>query len=259
MVVRRSDESQPEGPVETPQLGQGAVVERSAAGSVGPGELRMLQHGGENPCEPSFRQQHAPRNTEPHPSASANGRQGIYAALDLGTNNCRLLVARPSRRGFMVIDAFSRIIRLGEGMSASGRLGEAAMGRTWEALKICAAKMHRRGVSRSRLVATEACRAAANGPEFIERVNDELGLSIEILSREAEARLAVSGCASLLDPESDLVLVFDIGGGSSEIVWLDLSRRKGDWRRSRSGRLDAMNCIAAWTSLPVGVVTLAER
>ncbi len=159
----------------------------------------------------------------------------------------------------MVIDAFSRIIRLGEGMGRSGRLGDAAMERTWEALKICAAKMRRRGVSRSRLVATEACRTAANGAEFIDRVRHELGLSIEILSREAEARLAVSGCATLLDTDSDLVLVFDIGGGSSEVVWLDLARRKGDWRRSMGDRLEAMNCIAAWTSLPVGVVTLAER
>ena len=183
----------------------------------------------------------------------------VYAALDLGTNNCRLLVARPSRRGFRVLDAFSRIIRLGEGVMTSGRLSDAAMARTWDALKICAAKMRRHRVSRSRLGATEACRIAHNGAEFVADVALGLGLEIEILSREAEARLAVSGCASLLDVESDLALVFDIGGGSSELIWLDLTRRKGSWRRSLPDQLEAMSCIAAWTSLPVGVVTLAER
>jgi exopolyphosphatase/guanosine-5'-triphosphate,3'-diphosphate pyrophosphatase len=183
----------------------------------------------------------------------------VYAALDLGTNNCRLLVARPSRRGFFVLDAFSRIIRLGEGVMTSGRLSEAAMARTWDALKICAAKMRRHRVSRARLVATEACRIAENGPDFVARVAHDLGLEIEILSREAEAKLAVSGCASLLDVKSDLALVFDIGGGSSELIWLDLAQRKGAWRRSLAERLEAMSCIAAWTSLPLGVVTLAER
>lgn len=182
-----------------------------------------------------------------------------YAALDLGTNNCRLLVARPSRRGFQVIDAFSRIIRLGESLAATGYLSEAAMSRTLDALKVCAAKMRRHNVVRARLVATEACRIAQNGREFIERIRRELGLNFEILSREAEARLAVSGCATLLDDESDLALVFDIGGGSSELVWLDLSRRRKSWGRSVGHRLEAMNCISAWTSLPVGVVTLAER
>jgi exopolyphosphatase/guanosine-5'-triphosphate,3'-diphosphate pyrophosphatase len=183
----------------------------------------------------------------------------VYAALDLGTNNCRLLVARPSRRGFHVLDAFSRIIRLGEGVMTSGCLSEAAMARTWDALKICAEKMRRHRVSRSRLVATEACRIAENGPDFVARVARDLGLEIEILSREAEAKLAVSGCVPLLDVDSDLALVFDIGGGSSELIWLDLARRKGAWRRSLADRLEAMSCISAWTSLPVGVVTLAER
>lgn len=182
-----------------------------------------------------------------------------YAALDLGTNNCRLLIARPSRRGFQVVDAFSRIIKLGEGVSATGRLSDAAMARTFDALRICAAKLRRHNVRRARLVATEACRVAANGGDFIERVARELGLKIEILSRETEARLAVSGCATLLDDNADLALVFDIGGGSSELVWLDLTQRRGNWRRSLGHRLEAMNCIAAWTSLPVGVVTLAER
>ncbi len=183
----------------------------------------------------------------------------VYAALDLGTNNCRLLIARPTRRGFQVVDAFSRIIRLGEGVTATGRLCSMAMDRTWDALRVCAAKMRRHNVARARLVATEACRAAENGPEFIARIGRGLGLNIEILSREAEAKLAVSGCATLLDDNSDLALVFDIGGGSSELIWLDLTRRRRSSRHSMGHRLEAMNCIAAWTSLPVGVVTLAER
>lgn len=191
----------------------------------------------------------------------------VYAALDLGTNNCRLLVARPSRRGFKVVDAFSRIIRLGEGVTATGKLSAEAMQRTHQALHICASKVARHNVTRSRLVATEACRIASNAPEFLDRVKKEIGLEIEILSREDEARLAVSGCASLIDPDVDLVLVFDIGGGSSELIWLDVSRRQPangrtvHYRpgRSLSDRVDAQNCILDWTSLPVGVVTLAEK
>lgn len=182
-----------------------------------------------------------------------------YGALDLGTNNCRLLVAKPSRRGILVVDAFSRIIRLGEGVGATGRLSEAAMTRTLEALRICSSKLDRARVARARLVATEACRVADNGMEFLARVHDELGLDIELLTPEAEARLAVAGCAALLDGRTDLTLVFDIGGGSSELIWLDLSRRQNPGRRSVADRMEAQSCIAAWTSLPVGVVSLAER
>jgi exopolyphosphatase / guanosine-5'-triphosphate,3'-diphosphate pyrophosphatase len=183
----------------------------------------------------------------------------VYGALDLGTNNCRLLLARPSRRGFRVIDAFSRIIRLGEGVSQTGRLSEAAMERTMDALRVCAGKMARNHVRRARLVATEACRVADNGAEFLARVKNGLDLDIEILSREAEARLAVSGCASLVDPNCVYVLVFDIGGGSSELIWLDLTRRRPAGRPFLADRSAAQACMAAWTSLPVGVVTLAER
>lgn len=182
-----------------------------------------------------------------------------YGALDLGTNNCRLLVAHPSRRGFVVIDAFSRIIRLGEGVSRSGRLSDPAMDRTIQALKICRDKMRRRSVKRSRLISTAACRIAENSDEFIARVLDQTGLELEIISQETEARLAVSGCASLLDPACDGALIFDIGGGSSELIWLDLSKRSHNWRSSIHDRLDAQNCIKAWTSLSLGVVTLAEE
>ena len=195
-------------------------------------------------------------------AAVGHHQRGIgpaYGALDLGTNNCRLLVARPSRRGFVVIDSFSRIIRLGEGLSRSGRLSGMAMDRTINALKICRNKMQRRCVRRSRLISTEACRIAENSDEFIARVREETGLELEIVSQETEAKLAVSGCASLLDPACDGALIFDIGGGSSELIWLDLSKRSRNWRASIHDWLDAQNCISAWTSLPIGVVTLAEK
>ncbi|MXN64417.1 Ppx/GppA family phosphatase [Stappia sp. GBMRC 2046] len=183
------------------------------------------------------------------------GRQQdtLYAALDLGTNNCRLLVARPETRGFRVVDAFSKIVRLGEGLGRTRRLSDDAMDRAVEALDCCRDKLMQRGVERFRLIATEACRAAENGESFIDRVRDQTGLSLEIVSRETEARLAVAGCASLVDPEADGVVLFDIGGGSSEIVWLDLRNRCG----ARGYALTKF--IRAWISLPVGVVNLAER
>jgi exopolyphosphatase/guanosine-5'-triphosphate,3'-diphosphate pyrophosphatase len=155
---------------------------------------------------------------ETAPAVSLEGP--LYAALDLGTNNCRLLIASPRDRGFRVVDAFSRIVRLGEGIGATGQLGEAAMARSIAALRICSAKLSERKVTRARLIATEACRAAGNGLAFVERVQAETGLALEIVSREAEARLAVAGCASLVDPSAAGVILFDIGGGSSELVWI---------------------------------------
>ncbi|WP_245410395.1 Ppx/GppA phosphatase family protein [Dichotomicrobium thermohalophilum] len=168
-------------------------------------------------------------------------------------------MARPSRRGFIVVDAFSRVIKLGEGITQSGALSEQAMRRTIDALKVCAEKMIRRGVQRSRLIATEACRVASNAEEFVGRVREETGLELEIIDRETEARLAVSGCASLIDRQSDGALVFDIGGGSSELIFLDLRCMKDQQKRRPHDRLWAQDCVAAWTSLPVGVVTLAEQ
>jgi len=181
----------------------------------------------------------------------AQGR--TYAALDLGTNNCRLLVATPREYGFRVVDAFSRIVRLGEGVGASGRLAEPAMRRAIEALRICSNKLTERKVARTRLIATEACRTAENGPEFIARVREETGLALEIVSRETEARLAVAGCASLIDPNAGGVILFDIGGGSSELVWIDLTPDTTGRRRRMSDR------IRTWASLPVGVVNVSER
>ncbi len=188
----------------------------------------------------------------PHHQADGDFRPvDLYAALDLGTNNCRLLIAQPTRPGqFRVVDAFSRIVRLGEGLGASGRLSGDAMDRAVEALRICAAKLKTREIRRMRLIATEACRAAENGEVFLTRVTEETGLQLEIIDRETEARLAVSGCSSLVGPEARSVVLFDIGGGSSEIAIIRIGE-------NRSSRL--ANHITHWTSLPVGVVTLSER
>ncbi|WP_343314852.1 Ppx/GppA phosphatase family protein [Brucella sp. BE17] len=196
---------------------------------------------------PAKRRNGAPLHTARRPNEDAP----LYAALDLGTNNCRLLIASPTRPGqFRVVDAFSRIVRLGEGLSATGRLSDAAMQRAVEALNICRDKLAARNVRGARLIATEACRAAANGEEFLNRVREETELELEIVDRQTEARLAVSGCGTLVARETDAVVLFDIGGGSSEIALIDVSKR-------RSPRL--AEHITAWTSLPVGVVTLAER
>jgi len=171
-------------------------------------------------------------------------RAAVLAALDLGTNNCRLLIARPLRHGFRVIDAFSRIVRLGEGLTRSDRLSDAAMARTVSALKICQSKMRHRGVTALRAVATEACRRAGNCAEFLDRVEQEAGIRIEIISPREEARLALAGCAPLLSPGTPKALVFDIGGGSTELVWLEMVR-------GRPRLLDQV-------SLPLGVVNLTE-
>ena len=184
-------------------------------------------------------------------AASALPRPDLFAALDLGTNNCRLLIAAPTRPGqFRVVDAFSRIVRLGEGLTATGRLSEAAMDRAVEALKICHAKLAGRKIFQSRLIATEACRSAENGEAFLERVRTETGLDLEIVDRETEARLAVSGCGPLVNREIEALVLFDIGGGSSEIALIDIKHKKSPHLADH---------IIAWTSLPVGVVSLAER
>jgi len=185
------------------------------------------------------------------------GEAQLFAALDLGTNNCRLLVASPTARGFRIVDAYSRIVRLGEGLSQSGRLGDAAMDRAIAALQICADKIGRRRVTAVRAVATQACRSAINGADFINLVRDRTGLSLAIISPREEAQLAVAGCLNLLDPEAHAALVLDVGGGSTELSWLDLTGPGLDLppRHLDHGRLP----IKAWLSVPIGVVTLAER
>lgn len=180
-----------------------------------------------------------------------NGSSRHYAALDLGTNNCRLLIAEPAHFGFRVVDAFSRIVRLGEGLGLGNLLSEDAIERTLEALRVCRDKMAAKDVARARLVATEACRLAENGNAFIERVRRDLDLDLEVVDRRTEAFLAVTGCAALADPKAESVIIFDIGGGSTEIAWLDGS--------APHAFADPCKRIRAWDSLPAGVVTLAER
>jgi len=169
-----------------------------------------------------------------------------YAAIDLGTNNCRMLIAEPSANGFTVVDGFSEIVRLGEGLEKTGRLQDAAMDRTIRALIICANKIRSRKTSRVTCIATEACRRASNGEEFIKRIKTEIGLNFVPVSPEEEARLTLGGCAPLLKPVPGKALLFDIGGGSTEIMWINTYRQKHPE-------------IEAVLSLPVGVVTLSER
>ncbi|GAA3906343.1 Ppx/GppA phosphatase family protein [Sphingomonas limnosediminicola] len=182
--------------------------------------------------------------SDPRPHGKRDGHRHTYGAIDLGTNNCRLLVARPNDIGFTVIDAFSRIVRLGEGLSQSGKLSQEAMDRAVGALSICADKLRRRNVSLSRSVATEACRRASNGREFVERVRDETGIALDIIEPAEEARLAVLGCHKLLEPGDGPALIFDIGGGSTELVLIDQEQ--------------GVPQIRAWWSAPWGVVSLTE-
>ncbi len=178
-----------------------------------------------------------------------------YAALDLGTNNCRLLIARPNDEGFRVIDSYSRVVRLGAGLQSTGRLSDESMEMAVEAIRVCAKKMKSKSVKRWRCVATQACRAADNCDEFLTRVKKETGVSLEIISPRVEARLSVMGCVNLIDLTKDVALVIDIGGGSTELSWVDVRKLRESGGMQRVHRPP----ISAWTSLPVGVVTLSER
>src|SRR6478736_2474301 len=195
---------------------------------------------------PALRQEYAPqgRPSDQGFSPKREPHRHTYGAIDLGTNNCRLLIARPSEGGFTVIDAFSRIVRLGEGLSQSGELSDEAMDRAVGALSICADKLRKRNVSLSRSVATEACRRAVNGQQFAERVRDQTGIVLDIIEPQEEARLAVLGCHKLLEPGDGPALIFDIGGGSTELVLIEQS--------------DSGPKIRAWWSAPWGVVSLTE-
>jgi exopolyphosphatase/guanosine-5'-triphosphate,3'-diphosphate pyrophosphatase len=185
-----------------------------------------------------------PATEGPPPARIRSGFARHYAALDLGTNNCRLLIARPQGDGFAVVDAFSRIVRLGEGLANSGRLSDEAIERTIGALRICSDKLKRRNVTLARSVATEACRRASNGASFIARAYEETGIHLDVISAEEEARLAVLGCHVLLEPGNDPALVFDIGGGSTELVLIDTST--------------TVPTVIDWHSAPWGVVSLTE-
>lgn len=172
------------------------------------------------------------------------GPRQAYAAIDLGTNNCRLLIARPSGSNFVVIDAFSRVVRLGEGLAQTGRLSDEAMDRAVEALRVCAEKLKKRNVHLARSVATEACRRASNGADFIERVKRETGIHLNVITAKEEARLAVLGCHILLESGEGPAMIFDIGGGSTELVLIE------------SG--PTVPRILDWHSVPYGVVSLSE-
>src|SRR6476469_2550452 len=206
------------------------AVQAPQAPAPGPAEELPQDLSGTTPATASPARRWVPRHT--------------YGAIDLGTNNCRLLIARPTEEGFTVIDAFSRVVRLGEGMATSGKLAEGAMDRAVAALAVCADKLRRRRVSLSRSVATEACRRAVNGRHFVERVRRETGIALEIIAPEEEARLAMLGCHRLLEPGDGPALIFDIGGGSTELVLIDTDQ--GEPR------------IKCWWSAPWGVVSLTD-
>ncbi len=197
---------------------------------------------------PSGPKPRAARNGHNRPHAGQRkspGPRQSFAALDLGTNNCRLLIARPSHDSFTVIDAFSRVVKLGEDLATTGRLSDAAMDRTLDALKVCSDKLRRRNVLLARSVATEACRRASNGADFIERVKSETGIMLDIISAEEEARLAVLGCHILLEQGDGQAIIFDIGGGSTELVLLEQGS-------------DPVPRILDWLSVPWGVVSLTD-
>ena len=216
-----------------------------------------------------------PASVEPAPPGSpavgssvpAGRGTALYAALDLGTNSCRMLIAQPRGSQFQVTDSFSKTVQLGAGLEASGRLSRASMVRTIQALRICQKKLEKHGVTRMRLVATEACRRARNGREFMRQVRRETGLQMEIIGAEEEARLAVISCAPLVNARTEQLLIVDIGGGSTELVWIDLSSVAPDERARAIMQLrmgfNAPGAGAArvvdWISVPLGVATLKDQ
>jgi len=212
-----------------------------------------------------------PRADEPSALAgpgSDSGSPPLYAALDLGTNSCRMLIAQPQGSQFLIIDSFSKTVQLGAGLEATGRLSRASMERTIQALRICEKKLERHGVRRMRLVATEACRRARNSRDFLRQVRRETGLTLDIIGPEDEARLAVISCAPLVNPSTEQLLVVDIGGGSTELVWIDLSavapadRPRAIMRLHTGFNAQGIGAVARvvdWISVPLGVATLKDQ
>lgn len=206
------------------------------------------------------------RVEQPVPSASQPGE--LFAALDLGTNSCRMLIAEPKGNHFLVVDSFSKSVQLGAGLEATGRLGREPMARTVQALHICRKKLQKHQVRHMRLVATEACRRASNAAEFIAHVERETGLRLEVIGTEEEARLAVVSCAPLVSTRTEQLLVVDIGGGSTELVWIDLTRVP---RADRPGAIMRLHGgfrqegafpgarVVDWISVPLGVATLRDQ
>lgn len=209
-----------------------------------------------------------PKAVEP-PAPDTPDPTGLYAALDLGTNSCRMLIAQPKGNGFHVVDSFSKSVQLGAGLERTGQLSRASMARTVQALRICQQKLKRNNVKRMRLVATEACRRAQNAQSFINTVRRETGLQLEIIEPEEEARLAVISCSPLVSTKTEQLLVVDIGGGSTELVWIDLSSVE---RRDRPRALMRLHAgfhtvespfptakVVDWISVPLGVATLRDQ
>ena len=203
------------------------------------------------------------------PAPKSPDPETLYAALDLGTNSCRMLIAQPKGSQFHVIDSFSKAVQLGQGLEGSGKLSRASMNRTISAMRICKQKLERHGVQNMRLVATEACRRARNGVPFVRQVNKETGLNLEIIKPEEEARLAVVSCAPLVSTKTEQLLVVDIGGGSTELVWVDLTKvppreRPRSIMRLHAGFKSDPGPFAAakvvdWISVPLGVATLRDQ
>ena len=210
-----------------------------------------------------------PRKVEPVASETPDPAE-LYAALDLGTNSCRMLIAQPKGNQFHVVDSFSKSVQLGLGLEASGRLSRGSMSRTLQALRICKSKLDRHEVRHMRLVATEACRRAENGPRFLKTIEREAGLKLDIIEPEEEARLAVVSCAPLVSTKTEQLLVVDIGGGSTELVWIDLSnvpkieRPRAIMRLHSGFAPDPASPFPAarvvdWISVPLGVATLRDQ
>lgn len=209
-----------------------------------------------------------PDAVEPTVSKKKGSRQ-LYAALDLGTNSCRMLIAQPKGDQFRVIDSFSKSVQLGAGLESSGRLSRASMNRTISAIRVCQQKLRRHKVKRMRLVATEACRRAGNGAVFMRQIKRETGLQLEIIAAQEEARLAMISCAPLVSPRAEQVLVVDIGGGSTELVWIDIGQVAPEKRAQaimgvKQGFAGADETAGAakiidWISVPLGVATLRDQ
>ena len=218
--------------------------------------------------EPSAPQAGEGCSPEAEPSAPVSNGASLYAALDLGTNSCRMLIAQPEGSQFIVVDRFSKTVQLGAGLDASGRLSRASMGRTIQALRICQKKLQKHSVGRMRLVATEACRQARNARDFIRQVKRETGLALEVIAPEEEARLAVISCAPLVSPKTEQLLIVDIGGGSTELVWIDLSSVRPEDRARAIMRLHMgfgaqgdgpAARVVDWISVKLGVATLKDQ
>jgi len=252
-------------------------ADRRLRGDAGKDTMRPTMNGGrqmtpERPRVADAIPDCAAPDSWPAPSVEPSapvypGSSQLYAALDLGTNSCRMLIARPRGSQFQVVDSFSKTVQLGAGLEASGRLSRASMGRTIQALRICQKKIEKHQVKRMRLVATEACRRAKNARDFIRQVRRETGLPLEIIAPEDEARFAVISCAPLVSPSTEQLLVVDIGGGSTELVWIDLS---GVAEAERSRAIMRLHVgfkpqgagaarVVDWISVPLGVATLKDQ